>query len=356
MVLAVGLRIANRYEVQRPLGTGGQADVYVVFDHHQDEVVALKLLKPAPSGREWDEARILRSLSDEHILPIRNADLDVGQPYLVTELATHGTLDGVVEATMGCGLLVDDAVRFVRQACHGIARAHDLRLLHNDIKPANLFLNDEGECMVGDFGFAAKIPSGATSTTAHGGSAPVMAPEVAAQFAIEAPTASVLSDIYSLGATAYWLLAGRPPYLLEAVPPGPARWNIVASQPPPRLRDVAPHVPPYVATAVERAMNRNPPARFQKVTDFADALGRRPEVSRRWRRTNQHKAHLGCWLGEPESGGSTYATCLAQGSTPKRAIVTSTHLGSGRKITAGCRGTTLTQAPQALRSVFRALS
>jgi serine/threonine protein kinase len=355
MVLAAGLRIANRYEVQRPLGAGGQADVYVVFDHHQDEVVALKLLKPVPAGREWDEARVLRRLSDEHILPIRNADTVAGQPYLVTELATHGTLDGVVEATNGCGLLVDDAVRFIRQACHGIARAHDLRLLHNDIKPANLFLNAEGECMVGDFGFAAKIPAGATSTTAHGGSAPVMAPEVAAQFAAEAPTASVLSDIYSLGATAYWLLAGRPPYLLEGVPPGPVRWSIVASQPPPRLRDVAPHVPPYVAAAVERAMDRSPSSRFQEVTDFADTLGRRPEVARRWRRTNEHEAHLECWLGEPESGGSTYVTCLEPGATPKKATITSTHQGSSRRITAGSRDTTLAQAPRALRSVFRAL-
>jgi serine/threonine protein kinase len=84
-------RVANRYILVRQLGQGGQGDVYEAQDTYEGDVVALKLLAPALAARPWVEAQILRQLSDPHILPIRNADIDRGQAYLVTELATHGT-------------------------------------------------------------------------------------------------------------------------------------------------------------------------------------------------------------------------------------------------------------------------
>jgi len=356
MVLPAGTYIAgHRYEILRPLGGGADGDVYAATDHHVHVTVAIKLLRVTP-GTEWDEARVLRRLSDEHILPIENADVDSGQPYLVTELATHGTLADAVEATNGCGLNGDDAVRFIRQACHGIARAHDVRLTHNDIKPPNLFLNDEGECMVGDFGFASLVPSGASTAPVRGGSAPVMAPEVAASLVAGAGAASVASDVYSLGATAYWLLAGRAPYELDAIPMGPPRWSIVASEPPPRLCDVAPYIPRYVAKAVERAMSRDPRDRFASVTEFAEALGRRPEASRRWRRTDEHGGHIACFVGESRSGGSTYVMCLEQGSNAKKAKITTTHEGSGMRVTRGCRDDVAMKSwPQAVRSTITKL-
>lgn len=162
--------IAGRYVVRRQLDVGGQGEVYEVLDAHENDVVALKLLTLVLAGGHWHEARILRRLSDAHILPIRNADLASGRPYIVTELARHGALSDRLSASGACGLLVDDVVRLLRQACHGVARAHDLRLLHNDIKPGNLFLNAEGECMVGDFGFAAELPAGAASVMPPGAS------------------------------------------------------------------------------------------------------------------------------------------------------------------------------------------
>lgn len=347
--------IAGRYVVQRQLGVGGQGEVYEVLDTHENSVVALKLLTLVVAGGQWQEAQILRRLSDAHILPIRNADLALGRPYVVTELATHGTLNDQFSMSGACGLLVDDVVRLTRQACHGVARAHDLRLVHNDIKPANLFLNAEGECMVGDFGFATALPVGAGSAMPPGASPETAAPEIAASWGTTASTASFASDIYALGATAFWLLAAHPTHDFFGATDPSAKMAIVAATPAPRLRDLAPHVPQYVAAAIERAIAPVPGDRFLTVTDFAAALGARPGVARRWRRTDEHSGHLGCWRGEPGSAGSTYILCLEQGVRPAQAVITTRHASSGHRVTVGCGVAPMRTWGQAVRSAMRRL-
>lgn len=349
--------IANRYVVRRQLGTGAQGEVYEVLDTHEADVVALKLLTSYGGSGPWVEAQVLRRLCDPHILPIRNADVASGRPYIVTELAVHGTLEDSLVGMRACGLDVDDVVRLTRQACHGVARGHDLRLLHNDIKPGNLFLNAEGECLVGDFGFASQVPSGAQAVAPGGATPATAAPEVAAGWPTRgAPTATVQSDVYSLGATAFWLLAGRPPMDLSSAPDFAAKMALIAAQRPPRLREVAPHVPNYVAVAVERAMAWDAADRFGVVTEFAAALGQRPRVTRRWRRTDEHAAHIACWRGEPHATGSTYVTCLEQGSRPTEVLITTRHASSGKRIGRGSRTSPTRTWPQAVRSVMRALS
>ena len=115
MSLAAGTLIAGRYAVQRFLGRGAQGEVYVVIDTHEGPTVALKLLGPLPAGGPWQEAQILRRLADPHILPIRNADLAAGQPYLVTELATHGTVEAELLVAGQRGRDTDDVAGFEDQ-------------------------------------------------------------------------------------------------------------------------------------------------------------------------------------------------------------------------------------------------
>src|SRR5581483_2164977 len=216
----IGQLIDGRYEIQAVLAPGGQGDVYQVLDHHENDVYVLKLLNPnIVSGSVWQEAQILRYLRDDHILEIRNAAVVLGRPYIVTALARHGTLETALAATNGAGLPVDDVITWTRQAAMGVARAHDASLVHNDLKPGNLFLDANRDCLVGDFGMAALIPAGQTSTVPFGATAETAAPEVASTWGMNAPAASVASDVYSLGATAYWLLAARPPIDLTAVHP-----------------------------------------------------------------------------------------------------------------------------------------
>jgi serine/threonine protein kinase len=350
--------IAGRYLLRRRLGAPGtQGEVYEALDTYEGDVVAVKLLTGLlPPGGPWVEARILRRLADHHILPIRNADLASGVPYLVTELATHGTLDGTLATAGPCGLDVDDVVRWTCHACHGVARAHDLLLLHNDLKPANLFLNAQGECLVGDFGFASLLPVGATVVQPAGATAMTAAPEVAAGWGTPAATASVRSDVYSLGATAYWLLAARPPHDFTGAADAAAQMAIVVAQAPPRLRDVAPHVPNYVSVAIETAIARASSDRHASVTDLASALGRRPAMTRRWRRTDEHVGHLGCWRGEPDHGGSVYVVCLEVGSRPSQITITTRHAGSGHRVLRGCRVVPRREWGRAIRSVMRALA
>lgn len=346
--------IAGRYRVVRGLGKGAFGEVYEVYDTFENDTVALKLFTAIPPTGAWAEAQYLRQLADPHILPIRNADLASGVPYLVTEVAVHGSLDKRLAAAGRCSLDVDDVVRWTRHACYGVARAHDLRLLHNDIKPENLFLNGQGEALVGDFGLAALITPPATSVIPPGASPETAAPEVAAGWVTPPPEASFLSDVYSLGATAFYLLASRPPHDFTGVADAAAKMAIVANQSPPRLRDIAPHVPQPVARVVEKAIERRPGDRFPSALELAAALGTLSKPTRKWQRTDEHSGHIACWRGVAAHGGA-YLLCLEQGARPSKCVITSVQVGSGRRVTRGCRAALLRTWPRAVRSVMQAL-
>jgi len=335
---------------------GGSGEVYEVFDTFEGEHVVLKLIRNVPTGNPWHEAQILRRLSDPHILPIRNADVASGIPYVVTELATHGTLDSRLVASNGLGVDVDDVIQWMRQASCGIARAHDLYLTHNDIKPANLFLNAQGEALVGDFGGASLVPPGAASTMPFQATAETVAPEVAASWGTPTATASVASDVYSLGATTYWMLAATTPHDFGGAIGHVARCQVVASNASRRLRHVAPHVPQSVAAVVERAIHPDPAQRFATALDFAAALSSRSLPNRKWRRTNVHPGHIGCWEGDPTSTAGTYILCVEAGSRPSQYQITTIHANSGNRVSRGCRPAPQRSWPQAVRSVMQDLS
>lgn len=345
---------ANRYELQAQLGTGAQGEVYRAYDRFEQDVVAVKLLGPPlnPLG-PWVEAVILRNLTDHHILPIRNADVHLGRAYLVTALASNGSIDDRVSAASTCGLTTDDTVRWIRQACLGVARGHDSGILHNDVKPANLFLNSLGECVVADWGFASKLDPAGRSVP-PGATAATVAPEIAARWRQNQPDATVRSDVYSLGATAYWMLAGQPAYDFTGVVDPNARMALVASGGPPRLQDVAPHVPKWVRDKVEKALARDPAVRYGSAHEFAADLGNRPAIPRRWFRTDEHPSHLMCWRGVPDRG-VTYLMCLQTGGTPATRIIRTVSTSSSRRISKGCGIATRSTWPRVVRRMMRDL-
>lgn len=358
MAHPVGSMIAGRYEVKAALTPGGQGDVYRVFDHNEGAEGVLKLVDlaklPAGAG-PWDEARILRNLNDHHILPIMNADQTGGQPFIVTVLAEHGTLETELHAAGGLGLRLDDVITWIRQACVGVARAHDLSLIHNDLKPGNLFLNAKRECLVGDFGLASLVPPPPAVGVARGASAPTAAPEVALGFPMKMPIASIETDVFSLAATAYWLLAGRPPIENTLLGAPHLQWAAAANETPPRLREVAPHVPVAIAAVIEKGLRANPADRFHSVNDLAAALGSRSIPARRWRRTDEHAAHLGCWRGELD-GRSTYVLCLEPDGKPTRCKVTTVHDQTMRRVPNGSRVATAKDWHLAVRTTIDRLS
>lgn len=308
MAVAVGTLIGTRYEVLSYLGSGTYGDVYRVHDKHLDEVVALKLLAPLGGG-PWLEGQILTQLDSPYILGVKNADVDAGVPFLVTVLAEHGSADGPMKPV---GVPPDRAVRWVRHACRGAHRAHDAQLVHRDIKPANLFLTASGEAQLGDFGIAALMDA---NGRAPGHGTPVIrAPEAA----LGGGVTTVRSDVFSLGATLYALLAGE--YASEL------------GDPP--LRDVAPHVSQALAQRVQKAMAQDAANRYATAAEFDAALGELPAVDRRWRQTDEHNGHEACFRGEAP-GKMDATVCLVSAGT--RWEVVAVHQPSGRRINAACR-------------------
>jgi serine/threonine protein kinase len=329
--LPVGFILNNRYEVLAPLGGGANGAVYEVRDHNTGQISALKLLLTFNPTAPWEEAHILTGLEGEFILPVRNADVANGLPFLVTPVASHGTLaDKIVT---GVGVSTNDAVRWVRQATQGIARIHDLGLLHNDIKPDNIFLDADGDALVGDLGLASL-----RDIHGHGpfaGTPSTMAPEVAtigatvpqADWQLHRPT-SAASDIYSLGATLYWLLAGHPPH--HDPTGGIATMASVAAGPPPDLFDIAPHIPQGLRDIVHKAMSRNPADRYPIPAAFDAALGSRTRQVRTWSRIPPHPGHVTCFTGTGNSSG--LAVCAVRTGPRSRHQIQIRHVASGRRV------------------------
>lgn len=349
---APGDMIANRYVVISTLGRGAQGEVYRVQDTVEGDEVALKMLGPMPSPLgPWAEAQILRGLVDDHILPIRNALVHLGQRVIVTEIALHGSVEDRINA-QPTGLDVGDAIRWTRQACQGVARTHDMGLIHNDLKPGNLFLHERDDCCVADFGYAGqRNPAGVAPV--YGATPETMAPEVAAAWAGGA-TATVSADIYSLAASCFWMLAGRPPHDLTGLAVA-QKLHQVATVPAPRLREIAPHVPDTIARVVDRALSVDPDDRPASALDLAAALGRRIE-GRRWMRTDEHAGHHGCWRGHPGGNGSEYVMCMTTGATPNARVIETRHARSGRMVGGGAATATHRNWAAAVRRVMRAVA
>jgi serine/threonine-protein kinase len=299
----------------------------------------------------WDEARYLRQLTDPHVLPIRNALEDLGQPILVTEIAEGGTVADYLSP--GGGVPPVQAIDWTRQACLGVARAHAEGLIHNDIKPGNLFLTKTGRCMVGDFGFATIVDPVLGAARLYGTTPTTGAPEAITGALTGTSTATAASDVYSLGATLYWILAGGPP-VPETLTHQQARDYVVAGKVVP-LKSAAPNIGDYVCRVVAAAMSTNPTTRQQSANELHAALGsaRSSESNQRqWTAVSQHPGHDGCWQCPPEGGKKGLSLCVIPRPTSGFEILV-TFCGSARKY----RSVTTTSSGRNanLRRVFKGI-
>ena len=321
--LPVGYRIHNRYRIDGFLGGGANGLVYEVWDERQRISVALKLLTSQPPGGWWVEAELLTSLRGDYILPILNADDEAGVPFIVTEIMTRGSLENQI--VPGIGVSTDRAARWVQQAAIGVARVHDHGLLHTDIKPANLFLDADENVLVGDFGLASAQDGQGRGHAA--GSPETLAPEVISNVAT-----SVRSDVYSLGASLYQLLAGD--WLVPALRGITNRadtYAFITSHVPVPLGDVAPHVSQGLRQIVMKAIAPDPLERFATASELAAAIGHRTLAARRWQRDSACTGHSMCFTGERD-GASSIKVCAIPTGVRDRHEIQSRHVGSRRRI------------------------
>ena len=281
--------LAGRYAIERELGAGGMATVYLARDLKHDREVALKVLRPdlaAVLGGErfLQEIRITAKLDHPHILTLidSGASEEGGVLWYVLPLVRGESLRHKLIRERQLELA--EALMITTQIASALAYAHQQGVIHRDIKPENILLF-EGEAMVADFGIALAVKeAGGNRLTETGislGTPQYMSPEQATgERRLDAR-----SDIYSLGAVLYEMLAGEPPL------GGATAQAVIAkllTERPTRLRVIRPAVPIGVDDAVARALEKAPADRFRSVTDFVAALSRaeraRPTVRSRWLR------------------------------------------------------------------------
>lgn len=204
--------IAGRYTLERELGHGGMGAVWLGQDDVLGRKVALKQLRsPAAGGatasRAAREARLAARLSHPNVVAVFDLVTEEGRPWLVMEYVDGLSLSKVV-AEQG-PLSPDDAAAVLVQVADGLRAAHDAGIVHRDVKPSNILLTADGQAKLTDFGVARGTESDATVTQTGlvTGSPAYLAPEVAT-----GGTATPASDAWSLGATLFHLVTGRPPY------------------------------------------------------------------------------------------------------------------------------------------------
>lgn len=244
---------------------GGFAAVYRGWQPDFHRQVAVKILSadagdPAVRARFDREVRAMGSLSDHpHVVPVYDAGIHDDRPYLVMPYLAGGSL---ADELRNGPLAPDDVVRVGRAVADALEAAHQAGLLHRDIKPANILRTSYGEPKLADFGIAR---FGDTTAT-HGNLALTVA--YAAPELLQGEPATVASDVYSLGATLHALLRGAPPFQVpEGGSPMAVAMKIVSDEPPPLVG-----VPPTLADVVERAMAKDPSARFPSAAAMRDAL------------------------------------------------------------------------------------
>ena len=280
--LATGL--AGRYDIQREIGAGGMATVYLARDIRHERNVALKVLSPelgAVLGAErfLSEIRVTANLQHPHLLPLFDSGEVNGLLFYVMPFVEGETLRARLEREKQ--LSIDDAVRITTAVASALEYAHEHGIIHRDLKPENILIQ-AGQPVIADFGIALAVSkAGGTRVTQTGlslGTPQYMSPEQAAGDR----TIDGRSDIYSLGAVAYEMLAGEPPHS------GTSAQAIIAklmTTPPQPLQSLRNTVPNHISDAVEKALSKLPADRFPDARAFADAL-RNPGFTSAVRATN----------------------------------------------------------------------
>ncbi len=257
------------YKLLEELGRGGMAVVYRAVHPKTRAEVALKRLLPQYATdadllqRFLREIELIRGLDHPNIVRIIDAGEVNGQPYYAMEYIKGRTLDEVRKETIR--LDQSDVRRIGGAVARALARAHEVGVIHRDVKPSNILLTDTGMPKLADFGVARRLDSpGLTVTGRIVGTPHYIAPELC-----EGKSPSPASDIYSLGATLYVLLAGRPPFVSKDPS---ALIAMILSQVPPDIRSLRQEVHPDLADLVMECMRRDPAKRPPDMLSVAARL------------------------------------------------------------------------------------
>lgn len=285
----VGRVLADRYQIESVIGTGGMGAVYRARDQQRDVIVAIKVIHQLGPGTEehhrrfFDEALIIGELFHPNIVQVIGFDREKdGTPFLIMELLRGKDLYDTLQEKGQ--LPLSKVLEIVRQVGSALHAAHNLGVAHRDIKPSNIFLSRQASSdgtetevvKVVDFGLSKNIDDPAMRSTARGiilGTVEYVSPEGTTG---ESEHVDFHSDQWALAVVTYRMLTGKLPF------EGKSPLQILAAiqkQPAPSIKSLVPDLPDYVATAIERAMAKEKKRRFDTVQDFVRALQGLPPLS-----------------------------------------------------------------------------
>src|SRR5512144_2804198 len=263
--------LSDRYRLEREIGAGGMATVYLAQDMRHDRKVALKVLRPELSAvigaeRFLSEIKTTANLQHPHILPLFDSGEAGGMLFYVMPFVAGETVRSRLEREKQ--LPIADAVRIASEVASALDYAHRHGVIHRDIKPENILLHD-GQALVADFGIAlAASKAGSERMTETGmsvGTPQYMSPEQA----MGEREITARSDLYALGAVAYEMLTGEPPFSGATAQAIVAR---VLTEEPKSITAQRRSVPPHVDDAVLTALEKLPADRFGSGAEFMAAL------------------------------------------------------------------------------------
>ena len=269
---ALNAALEGRYRIERAIGEGGMATVYLARDLRHERNVALKVLDPdlgasLGSARFLTEIRTTAQLHHPHILPLYDSGDANGLLYYVMPFIDGESLRDLLDRDDR--LPIDEALRLFAEIADAVGYAHEHGIIHRDIKPENVLLSGK-HAFVADFGIARAVSvSGSERLTRAGmtlGTPAYMSPEQGAG----SPRLDARSDVYSLGCVLFEMITGDPPFT------GDSNQQVIAQR---FQHEIGPSllahrsgVPPRLDAAVRKAMAREPIARFQTTAQFVEAL------------------------------------------------------------------------------------
>ncbi|MGI9087371.1 MAG: serine/threonine-protein kinase [Chthoniobacterales bacterium] len=265
------VRIARAFDhfvLVEMLGVGGMGSVYKARDNRLDRFVALKLLRkelsadPLEAARLEQEARVTASINHPNVVQVYSTGTAHDQLYLVIELVEHGSLDDLMaeQPRVPEAQVLTTAIQIAK----GLQAAHAKGLIHRDVKPANILFSDAQTAKIGDFGLAVVAEQKAEAHNEIWGTPYYVAPE-----RLNNEPEDFRSDIYSLGATLFHALAGRPP--IEGETTSASELRQLKSKPP-RLRVIAPEISHATAKIINKMISPNPRDRFASYAELIEQL------------------------------------------------------------------------------------
>jgi eukaryotic-like serine/threonine-protein kinase len=264
--------LGGRYRVERELGRGGMAKVFLGTDTVLGRTVAVKVLAPQFADddgfvqRFRREAQAAASIGHPHIVSVFDTGSDDGVHFIVMEYVEGRTL---AEFLAGGGrILPDRAIDIAMDVCRALQAAHAQGVIHRDIKPGNIMLNPRGEVKVTDFGIARVTTTADTvaQTAAILGTASYLSPEQAQGLPVDGR-----SDIYSLGCVLFEMVTGRPPFLGDSPVAVASKQVLEQPVPPSKLN---PDVTADLDAVILRALSKNPANRYQSAEEMRADLER----------------------------------------------------------------------------------